>query len=81
MTDALPGAPYGPVVKRSVTIAGHPTSISLEQPFWEALQQAATRSGRPLSELVAAIDKARGEANLSSAIRLYVLADLRTRAT
>lgn len=60
--------------KRSVTIAGHRTSISIEQPFWEALQQIAKDEGRSLSALIAEIDAGRvPETNLSSAIRLAVL--------
>ena len=64
------------IVKRSLVIAGHSTSISLEAPFWEALRQLAAAEGTSLAGLVAAIDAARGGAagNLSSAIRLHVLA-------
>jgi len=70
----LPGAPYGRVRKRSLAIAGHPTSISLEDAFWSELRRIAGAQRRPLAELVAAIDDKRGETNLSSALRLYVLA-------
>lgn len=67
--------------KRSVTIAGHRTSISIEQPFWEALQEIAASRGRSLSALVAEIDAGRTpETNLSSAIRLAVLAHFRGTA-
>lgn len=59
--------------KRSVRIAGHPTSVSVEAPFWEALAQIAARRGQSLGALVAAIDRQRGSGNLSSAIRLFVL--------
>jgi predicted DNA-binding ribbon-helix-helix protein len=66
---------HGPV-KRSVTIAGHQTSISLEPIFWAALEGAAQASGKPLNALVAAIDVARLEAprppNLTSAIRQWL---------
>lgn len=62
-----------PVVKRSVSIAGHRTSISLEQPFWDALQTLASWRGVSVQRLVGEIDAARGEANLSSAIRVAVL--------
>lgn len=60
------------VVKRSVTIAGHTTSVSLEEPFWAALRSIAKSEGRSLAALIADIDERRGT-NLSSALRLYVL--------
>lgn len=63
------------VVKRSVTIAGHTTSISLEKPFWDALQALAKEQKRSLAGLIAEIDERRGT-NLSSALRLYVLDSL-----
>lgn len=59
------------LVKRSVTIAGHRTSISLEPPFWEALREAARAEGRSLNSLVSEIDEARST-NLSSAIRVWL---------
>jgi predicted DNA-binding ribbon-helix-helix protein len=62
----------GPV-KRSLTIRGHRTSISLEPPFWTALQEAATREGLSIAALVARIDEARAGTGLSSAIRVYLL--------
>ena len=65
--------PAGNIVKRSVAIAGHRTSISLEGPFWEALHRLARTRGRSVPSLVAEIDAGRGTANLSSAIRVYVL--------
>ena len=58
--------------KRSIAIAGHRTSISLEQPFWDGLRAIALQGGVPVAALVAAIDAVRGEASLSSAIRLFV---------
>jgi predicted DNA-binding ribbon-helix-helix protein len=65
----------GPL-KRSVMIAGHATSISLEPVFWDALRDAATTEGLPLSALIARIDAARIEApdppNLASAIRVWL---------
>lgn len=61
------------VSKRSITIAGHRTSISLEDVFWDALRDIAEGEGRSLSRLISAIDAMRGEANLSSAIRVHVL--------
>lgn len=60
-------------VKRSFTIKGHRTSISLEAPFWQALRQAAAAEQIPLATLVAAIDAERGAAGLSSAVRVWVL--------
>ncbi|MGE0232089.1 MAG: ribbon-helix-helix domain-containing protein [Flavobacteriaceae bacterium] len=81
MTDSqppLPGAPYGRVRKRSLTVAGHATSISLEDAFWSELRRLADVQGRPLADLVATIDDARGEANLSSALRLYVIAAIKS---
>ena len=65
----------GPV-KRSIMIAGHATSISLEPIFWDALRRAAEAEGLPLNALVARIDAARIEArnppNLASAIRVWL---------
>ena len=69
---------YAPPVKRSVLIAGHPTSVSLEPIFWHALEVAAKDSARPLNALVAEIDAARLEVksppNLTSAIRQWLFA-------
>jgi predicted DNA-binding ribbon-helix-helix protein len=70
--------------KRSVTIDGHRTSVSLEDAFWVELSAIAQRRGLSLNALVATIDHARGEnraapGNLSSALRLHVLDDLRQR--
>ena len=61
------------IAKRSVVIAGHKTSISLEDAFWECLRRIANERGQTLSALVAGIDEDRQRANLSSAIRLFVL--------
>ncbi len=58
--------------KRSVTIAGHRTSISLEDEFWQALQEAAAQERMAVSQLVAEIDEMRGPRSLSSAIRVYL---------
>ena len=67
---------YHPPVKRSVTIAGHETSISLEPAFWQALERAARELGMPVNALVARIDAARIEAerppNLTSALRQWL---------
>jgi predicted DNA-binding ribbon-helix-helix protein len=60
-------------VKRSFTIAGHRTSISIEAPFWDALRQAAEAKRTTVAALVAAIDKERGTSGLSSAVRVWVL--------
>jgi predicted DNA-binding ribbon-helix-helix protein len=62
-----------PVVKRSIVIAGHKTSVSLEDAFWSGLKQIALGCDRTLSEMVATIDTGRAHGNLSSAIRLFVL--------
>jgi predicted DNA-binding ribbon-helix-helix protein len=62
-----------PVVKRSIVIAGHKTSVSLEDAFWKGLKEIASGRDMTLSELVAAIDSERQHGNLSSAIRLFVL--------
>jgi predicted DNA-binding ribbon-helix-helix protein len=61
------------VVKRSVVLAGHKTSVSLEDPFWEGLKEIAKAKRQSLSDLVSGIDTDREHANLSSAIRLFVL--------
>lgn len=65
-------------VKRSFTIRGHRTSISLETPFWDALREIAGARALSLAELVAEIDSRRGSSSgLSTAVRLYVLDTLR----
>jgi predicted DNA-binding ribbon-helix-helix protein len=62
-----------PVIKRSIVIAGHKTSVSLEDAFWKGLKDVAITRNVTLSDLVAAIDSERRHGNLSSAIRLFVL--------
>jgi predicted DNA-binding ribbon-helix-helix protein len=62
-----------PVVKRSIVIAGHKTSVSLEDAFWTSLKTIAGDRDITLSDLVASIDTDRRAGNLSSAIRLFVL--------
>ena len=62
-----------PVVKRSIVIAGHKTSVSLEDEFWDSLKEIAAARDETLSDVVGGIDGARSQGNLSSAIRLYVL--------
>ena len=66
------------VVKRSVMIDGHKTSVSLEDPFWSGLKEIAHSEGATLPALLAKIDGARERGNLSSAIRLFVLDQVRT---
>jgi predicted DNA-binding ribbon-helix-helix protein len=61
------------VAKRSIVVAGHKTSVSLEDAFWKGLKEIAGRRDITLSDLVAAIDSQRDHGNLSSAIRLFVL--------
>ncbi len=69
-----------PVVKRSIVIAGHKTSVSLEDAFWRGLKEIAATRNMTLSDLVATIDGGRHHGNLSSAIRLFVLDHYRLRA-
>jgi predicted DNA-binding ribbon-helix-helix protein len=61
------------VVKRSIVVAGHKTSVSLEDAFWRGLKEIAGGRHVTLSDLVATIDSERQQGNLSSAIRLFVL--------
>ncbi len=63
-------------VKHSFSIRGHRTSISLESAFWDALRRAASERNLAIAALVAEIDTGRGEAGLSSAIRVWILRDL-----
>lgn len=76
--NAPAGGFAGPV-KRSITIAGHATSISLEPMFWQALERAAVRRALPLSALVAQVDALRIAAddppNLASALRSWILSE------
>ena len=64
-----------PIVKHSVMIAGHATSVSIEKPFWDAFKNIAKAQGKSINQLITEIDEARS-VNLSSAIRLYVLEKL-----
>ena len=67
--------------KRSLTLKGHRTSVSLEDAFWAEFRAIAAAQGRPINDLSAEIDAARGpDLGLASAIRLFVLADLQARA-
>jgi predicted DNA-binding ribbon-helix-helix protein len=64
--------------KRSVSLEGHRTSVSLEHGFWSELERIARREGRSLASLIAFVDRQRGpDQNLASALRLHVLRDLR----
>ncbi|WP_240698991.1 MULTISPECIES: ribbon-helix-helix domain-containing protein [unclassified Sphingomonas] len=80
MTVTAPATGFIGPVKRSVTIAGHATSISLEPVFWHVLEAAAARRALPLNALIAQIDALRIVAedppNLASALRSWILSDL-----
>lgn len=66
--------------KRSITIAGHQTSITLEEPFWQELKDAAATRQQSMNELVTEIDRTRDlSVNLSSALRLFILAELKNK--
>ena len=65
------------IVKRSIAIAGHRTSVSLEEPFWRALRDIAEGRRLSVQALIARIDAGRGAQNLSSAIRVFVLDTVR----
>jgi predicted DNA-binding ribbon-helix-helix protein len=67
------------VVKRSIVIGGHKTSVSLEEPFWLSLKEIAHGQRMTLSTMVGDIDTKRQQGNLSSAIRLFVLDSVRAR--
>jgi predicted DNA-binding ribbon-helix-helix protein len=70
-----------PVVKRSIVLAGHKTSVSLEDDFWKGLKEIAKAQRKTLSDLVGSIDTDREHGNLSSAIRLFVLDHYQQRPT
>jgi len=70
-----------PVVKRSIVVAGHKTSVSLEEAFWNGMKEISGERNMTLSELVGEIDGKRQQGNLSSAIRLFVLDHFKSRAT
>ena len=69
-----------PVVKRSIVVAGHKTSVSLEEAFWNGMKEISGLRNMTLSELVGEIDSNRQQGNLSSAIRLFVLNHFRELA-
>jgi predicted DNA-binding ribbon-helix-helix protein len=68
-------------LKRSLSIKGHRTSISLEPEFWDALRAIAAKRQLSLAELVSEIDATRGERNLSSAIRVSILSSMSSPAS
>ncbi|TNC50515.1 ribbon-helix-helix domain-containing protein [Rubellimicrobium rubrum] len=63
----------GRPVKRSLSLHGHRTSVSLEDAFWQEFRRLAARDGLPLNQLAERIDEARGDVGLASAIRVFVL--------
>jgi predicted DNA-binding ribbon-helix-helix protein len=69
------------IVKRSIVIDGHKTSVSLEDQFWSGVKEIARAQGATLSKVVADIDSVRQHSNLSSALRLFVLDQVRTQGT
>ena len=77
-------SPYPPPVKRSVTISGHQTSISLEPLFWDMLKAASDETGLPVNALVAAIDNERlaspTPSGLAGAIRIWLVERLKTNS-
>jgi predicted DNA-binding ribbon-helix-helix protein len=66
-------------VKHSLTLAGHRTSVSLEDAFWHQFRTIAARDGLTLNDLAARIDAARGDVGLASAIRVFILQDALSR--
>lgn len=71
----------GRPIKRSLTLRGHRTSVSLEEDFWRAFRDIADEKSKPINALAAEIDEERGvESGLASAIRIYVLRYYRDRA-
>ena len=69
-----------PIVKRSIVVNGHKTSVSLEEAFWIGVKDISAELNKTLSELVGEIDTQRQQGNLSSALRLFVLDHFKTRA-
>lgn len=67
----------GRPVKRSLTLRGHRTSVSLEDAFWREFRRLAQREGAAVNDLAARIDAARGDVGLASAIRVWILEELR----
>jgi predicted DNA-binding ribbon-helix-helix protein len=75
----MQGIAKSAVTKRSVVIGGHKTSVSLEEPFWSEVRAIAESEQITVSNLLRRIDRERTNANLSSAIRVYVLENVRTK--
>ena len=75
----MQGIAKSAVTKRSVVIGGHKTSVSLEEPFWSEVRAIADSEQITVSNLLRRIDRERTNANLSSAIRVYVLENVRTK--
>lgn len=73
--ELLSGRP----VKRSLTLAGHRTSVSLEDIFWDAFRDVAAKRGQPINDLAREIDAARGDIGLASAIRVFVFREIQNR--
>jgi len=69
------------VIKRSIVVSGHKTSVSLEDAFWEGLREIAREQNLTVSALVGEIDRTRQQSNMSSAIRVFVFERLRARAS
>ncbi len=69
-----------PIVKRSIVVGGHKTSVSLEEAFWNGMKEISGARGMTLSELIEGIDADRQQGNLSSALRLFVLDHFKSRA-
>ena len=70
---------YAAVAKRSITINGRSTSISLEPDFWNAIKDFALKNHITIPEVIASIDKERGEANMSSAVRVFCFRQAKTQ--
>ncbi|MHA6287194.1 ribbon-helix-helix domain-containing protein [Maricaulis sp. CAU 1757] len=69
-----------PLVKRSLSLAGHRTSVSLEPEFWAEIDRACAEDGRAVAALIADLDQARGTEPLASSVRVWVLRRLQRRA-
>ncbi len=70
-----------PIIKRSIVLGGHKTSVSLEDAFWNGLKEIAHAKRATPSKLIAEIDKTRQQNNLSSAVRVFVLDHVHTNGT
>ena len=68
------------IIKRSIVIDGHKTSVSLEDQFWNSLKEIARAQGATVSKVIAKVDDTRQQANLSSALRLFVLDQVQANA-